>query len=531
MDTTSLPFEAFPARQRRPVIGALLVAAAYVLPIGLIIGVGGYEIVSFFSLGKKPTLLGEVLQAAVFLALIFAARLIYKIGAALRQPDAIELLKSDQRPPILYLRSFDDDSVPDLTPSLLPIGPKQTIEMRLDQVLEAVGPVISIGRPGERLPEIGTKRFYVSDDDWQQAVLTFLERAAAVIILVGRSTGVAWEIETVLRTVPFRKILLVFPYLLPKEKRTTGRTIKETIRLRPKGDDSVSKKMIAELREEHDARYRSFCENFGDTLPPNMPACLDGGFFLDFVVDNKPRAIPMHQPLFIRRRRDRQGITLDYRRTLRPFLEKLQGRTIEPGWVERFFTHKFTLGAFAAACLIVTGVCFYSGYKLSGTSGLFIFFFLGVFALNLAAYGIWNLFRLFRPHGNVSGVVSCENTSAVEGTATAQPASSVIKTTHVVYTLLALSLIFGFPVIIAAIIHYLKRRMAHGTYLESHFRWQIRTIGFALLWFVVAMALAFTGFGLLFVIPIGLGVYIWVASRITRGWRALKNRQPILKQS
>jgi len=86
-------------------------------------------------------------------------------------------------------------------------------------------------------------------------------------------------------------------------------------------------------------------------------------------------------------------------------------------------------------------------------------------------------------------------------------------------------------VIIAAIIHYLKRRMAHGTYLESHFRWQIRTIGFALLWFVVAMALAFTGFGLLFVIPIGLGVYIWVASRITRGWRALKNRQPILKQS
>ena len=46
MDTTSLPFEAFPARQRRPVIGALLVAAAYVLPLGLIIGVGGYEIVS-----------------------------------------------------------------------------------------------------------------------------------------------------------------------------------------------------------------------------------------------------------------------------------------------------------------------------------------------------------------------------------------------------------------------------------------------------------------------------------------------------
>ena len=78
MDTTSLPFEAFPARQRRPVIGALLVAAAYVLPIGLIIDVGGYEIVYFFSLGKKPTLLGEVLQGTMGTSVLFLYLGIYR---------------------------------------------------------------------------------------------------------------------------------------------------------------------------------------------------------------------------------------------------------------------------------------------------------------------------------------------------------------------------------------------------------------------------------------------------------------------
>jgi uncharacterized membrane protein len=42
------------------------------------------------------------------------------------------------------------------------------------------------------------------------------------------------------------------------------------------------------------------------------------------------------------------------------------------------------------------------------------------------------------------------------------------------------SFLFGWPSIIAVIINYVKRSEARGTWLESHFDWQIRTFWFAL---------------------------------------------------
>jgi hypothetical protein len=62
--------------------------------------------------------------------------------------------------------------------------------------------------------------------------------------------------------------------------------------------------------------------------------------------------------------------------------------------------------------------------------------------------------------------------------------------THVVYGLLALGLVTGLPAILAVIANYVKRRAARGTYLDAHFRWQIRTFWFGLLWLVIALVLA-----------------------------------------
>jgi hypothetical protein len=354
------------------VLGALLITISFVLSIGLYIVMVAIYAWRFSVVGLYAGAVLVVLLASWLVAGVLVPRHMFRIGVALRQPDAIELLKVDRRAPVLYLRSFDDDAVPDLTESLAPLGPRgarRSIEMRLSQVFKGLGPVISIGRPGERLPEIGANRFYVSDDDWQEAVLYFLERAVAVVILVGRSTGVTWEIKTALRTVPHQKVLFVFPYLLPKEKRPSGRSIKEAIRS-TMGHRPVRKAMLADLMGEHDARYRSFREEFGDILSPNLPPSLHGGVFLDFVAAAQPRLIQNRQPLFIRRSRDRQGLTLDYRRTLRPFLEKLQGQTIEPDWVEWFFTNRFTLSAFTAGCVIVFIFCFFVLLRYMG------FFFL-----------------------------------------------------------------------------------------------------------------------------------------------------------
>jgi uncharacterized membrane protein len=87
--------------------------------------------------------------------------------------------------------------------------------------------------------------------------------------------------------------------------------------------------------------------------------------------------------------------------------------------------------------------------------------------------------------------------------------------------------IFGVPSIVAVIMNYARRSDVRGTWLESHFRWQIRTFWFALLW-VVASTLLFGPFvliliGLPFLIVSYVLIGLWVTYRIARGWLALRS--------
>jgi uncharacterized membrane protein len=128
---------------------------------------------------------------------------------------------------------------------------------------------------------------------------------------------------------------------------------------------------------------------------------------------------------------------------------------------------------------------------------------------------------------------------------TVSPASSLVTLTNVVYALHAVSLVvgafgaatvigsflFGWPSIIAVIINYVKRSDVRGTYLESHFRWQIRTFWYALLWAVLAAAVSLLltpvliGFLTWPVMMFALGV--WAIYRIARGWLALREGRPM----
>jgi uncharacterized membrane protein len=128
---------------------------------------------------------------------------------------------------------------------------------------------------------------------------------------------------------------------------------------------------------------------------------------------------------------------------------------------------------------------------------------------------------------------------------TLEPDPSLITLTHVTYALHALGLaigafgastvvgafVFGWPSIIAVIINYVKKGEARGTWLESHFRWQIRTFWFALAWVVLivlvggVLTLVLVGFVILWIGLFLLG--IWAIYRIARGWLALRDRRPI----
>ena len=91
--------------------------------------------------------------------------------------------------------------------------------------------------------------------------------------------------------------------------------------------------------------------------------------------------------------------------------------------------------------------------------------------------------------------------------------------------------LFGLPSIIAVVMNYIRRSDARGTYLESHFSWQLRTFWFALLWVTVVLLLSLPLFFVLvgFVtFPIGIFVIgIWVIYRVARGWLKLKDGQPV----
>jgi uncharacterized membrane protein len=130
---------------------------------------------------------------------------------------------------------------------------------------------------------------------------------------------------------------------------------------------------------------------------------------------------------------------------------------------------------------------------------------------------------------------------ALHRPATAEPSTSLVTWTHVIYGLHAFSLLTGilgaatvvaafltgWPSIIAVILNYVKRSETRGTWLASHFRWQIRTFWYGLLW--VALCLLFVvatlGIGLLIAwVPLAL-VGLWFIYRVLRGWLALVDRQ------
>lgn len=120
-----------------------------------------------------------------------------------------------------------------------------------------------------------------------------------------------------------------------------------------------------------------------------------------------------------------------------------------------------------------------------------------------------------------------------------EPPRSALMAAHTVYGLHSVAIVLGIvgsptviggflgslPSIIAVILSYVKRGDARGSWAESHFRWQIRTFWYALLWLVVAVLLIVTLLGA----PVGLAmlltITLWLIYRIARGWIRLADKQ------
>lgn len=84
--------------------------------------------------------------------------------------------------------------------------------------------------------------------------------------------------------------------------------------------------------------------------------------------------------------------------------------------------------------------------------------------------------------------------------------------------------VFGWPSIIAVIINYVTRNNVRGTWLDSHWRWQLRSFWFAALWLLIAGLLAATFIGIPAAIMVIVITGLWVLYRVIRGWMGLINR-------
>ncbi len=122
-----------------------------------------------------------------------------------------------------------------------------------------------------------------------------------------------------------------------------------------------------------------------------------------------------------------------------------------------------------------------------------------------------------------------------------RPTEGLITLTHVIYALHAFSaftglmspafiltaFLTGWPSIIAVILNYAKRAEARGSWLDSHFGWQIRTFWYALLWLLVGGVAFVTVIGIPVAVVVWVLTGLWVLYRIARGWMTLSAEKPI----
>jgi hypothetical protein len=153
-----------------------------------------------------------------------------RLGQRLLAASAREVLERDERPPVLYLRSFDEDrlylpatwSRRGLIARLSPIR-RRRFEEVLVTLMDQAGPVVAVSPPGTRLAPLGAARITLSNDEWQDQVRQWAGQSQMLVLGATPSEirdGYRWELELVSQHLPTRPLLLV---LAPHRRRELHR--------------------------------------------------------------------------------------------------------------------------------------------------------------------------------------------------------------------------------------------------------------------------------------------------------------------
>ncbi len=199
-----------PEPMRSPLGGLALMIAGPLLAAAIFIAALWLQIVTNFT--------WMVILAVI---MFVAGGMIYDVGGRLRTLDGREAMRSDPRPPVLYLRPFFEDKraiydgprgkrvgadlpEPAMRESASP-------ELKIGDLLKSIGPFVAVGIPGERLAPFGAARIYMSHASWQEEIAKIAERAAALVLQPEMTPGTCWELEYAMRHVDPRRILMLVP--------------------------------------------------------------------------------------------------------------------------------------------------------------------------------------------------------------------------------------------------------------------------------------------------------------------------------
>jgi hypothetical protein len=182
------------------------------------LGLAGAAIVGFFLfavMGSGWGALPILLAVAGYPVTLLRAR-------QRLQPTIDRLLAQDRRKPVLLLRSFRDDLLVVRQRIATPAGdlaPKpRRFEQGLAGSLGAFGPLIAIGKPGEDLPQIGAARNYLAENEWQPAVLRWMDEALFIAMIAGATEWIRWELGRILEKGRLRHLLVFLPPKVERER-------------------------------------------------------------------------------------------------------------------------------------------------------------------------------------------------------------------------------------------------------------------------------------------------------------------------
>jgi uncharacterized RDD family membrane protein YckC len=154
----------------------------------------------------------------VTMAVIFIVAVeLYRLGRRLRTLSGHDIVANDPRAPVLYLRSFSADSkvARHLQDSSIPTQGVATEEEQLTMAVQCLGPLRTIGRPGELLPLLGAGRIYVSENKWKEEVRELIRKSALILLRIGSTEGFWWEVATCAREANPERVV----FLVPKKQK------------------------------------------------------------------------------------------------------------------------------------------------------------------------------------------------------------------------------------------------------------------------------------------------------------------------